>query len=54
MPYKLQVDRLRTEQMAGLEKRIQELSTRTIAKEEQEAEAPILGLMPQQPAIGYY
>ncbi|GAA5918516.1 hypothetical protein JCM1841_003276 [Sporobolomyces salmonicolor] len=42
MPYLLSVERLRTEQMAALAKQLKDLSTKTVEKEEAEAQQPIL------------
>ncbi|GAA5871274.1 hypothetical protein JCM1840_004400, partial [Sporobolomyces johnsonii] len=38
----LSVERLRTEQMAALAKQLKDLSTKTVEKEEAEAQQPIL------------
>ncbi|GAA5870209.1 hypothetical protein JCM8547_006917 [Rhodosporidiobolus lusitaniae] len=52
MPYLLSVERLRNDQLASLQKQIKDLSTRTVAKEEQENTAPIL-MGSSQLMLGY-
>ncbi|KAK4334207.1 hypothetical protein RTBOTA2_002945 [Rhodotorula toruloides] len=54
MPYRLQVERSRADQIASLAKKLEELSSKTVAKEEEENSQPMLGLMPQTLALGYY
>lgn len=53
MPYRLQVERLRNDSLAALAKKMEDLSTRTVQKEEQENSAPILGLGQNTLAIGW-
>ncbi|POY74006.1 hypothetical protein BMF94_2817 [Rhodotorula taiwanensis] len=53
MPYRLQVERSRNDSLAALTKKLEDLSSRTVQKEEQENSAPILGLGQNTLAIGW-
>lgn len=53
MPYRLQVERLRNDSLAALTKKLEDLSSRTVQKEEEENSAPILGLGQNTLAIGW-